>query len=537
MRIYRGVLLVAALSLVRLASAATDPATVDVKALAENGAKSLQKLRSTSATWTVANTLSSGSVLQVSVVRAADKERTVVSIHHGGKRVEIVRIVSRDGLWYVTDRNGSSKYRPYEAPADNPIIYSVMDRSEPRFISAADQLPDGKLEGIDRNIATFRRSFPPAQAAQMKAALEQLKLIPEKSGQPLTADAQAQMTFMSDLLAHGVPFRIDLTTGQLVDFGTDKLRTRVTDFRFLHEVPENEFDVDGEHWQDFSDDPTAGNLDDLVMIEHAPGIKVGMKNYELDGRLMDVKTGRFRRIPFPGGAVLPGCFLKDRRSVVVNGLDSENGSLRPYRLDLKTRKCDPLGGPLLDSGSTLGADLSPDGKTVVVTHVDPAAGMLNFQICLIDLATGKAKPLGKPHDTFFVNWTADGQHLALLSRTPKNWLSPSVGTLALMDMDGKLTELRKGEMPVLLADRQTTLFQDADTDLWHTCDLRGQNVKLYADGLKGYGFPSPAPDGKRLLMMHFIPGKLPEPIILPIGESQGRAITDVGGLWASPQWR
>jgi hypothetical protein len=80
------------------------------------------------------------------------------------------------------------------------------------------------------------------------------------------------------------------------------------------------------------------------------------------------------------------------------------------------------------------------------------------------------------------------------------------------------------------------LFQDRDSDLWNTCDLTGQNVKLFAGGLKGYGFPAPAPDGKRILMMHFSPGQLPQPTILKIGESQGNVITKVGGLWGEPAW-
>ena len=36
-------------------------------------------------------------------------------------------------------------------------------------------------------------------------------------------------------------------------------------------------------------------------------------------------------------------------------------------------------------------------------------------------------------------------------------------------------------------------------------------MKPYADGLKGYGFPAPSPDGKRLSMMRFQPGKRPSP--------------------------
>jgi Tol biopolymer transport system component len=198
-----------------------------------------------------------------------------------------------------------------------------------------------------------------------------------------------------------------------------------------------------------------------------------------------------------------------------------------------------LGHPELDTGLTLFGDVSPDGKTVVVNHLDAAANgsILNSQLFLIDLASGHAKPVGKPMDTAFVNWTADGQHLVLVIRKTKDLNSVPDSLLATMDMDGHVTELRPGDTPALLADRQTILFEDRDTKLWNTCDLQGQNVKLFADGLKGYGFPAPAPDGKRILMMHFSPGALPEPVLLNIGESAGRVITQVGGLWGEPAWR
>jgi len=106
-----------------------------------------------------------------------------------------------------------------------------------------------------------------------------------------------------------------------------------------------------------------------------------------------------------------------------------------------------------------------------------------------------------------------------------------------MDMEGKVTVLRSGNAPALLADRQTILFEDSETRLWHTCDLQGKNDELFGDGMKGYGFPAVAPDGKRILMMHFKTGALPEPMVLPVGKGEGEVITHVGGLWGMPSWR
>jgi len=50
--------------------------------------------------------------------------------------------------------------------------------------------------------------------------------------------------------------------------------------------------------EDYADDPTTGDLMDLVMIGHAGVWRPGAKGREIEGRLLDLKTGRCRRIPF-----------------------------------------------------------------------------------------------------------------------------------------------------------------------------------------------------------------------------------------------
>lgn len=536
MRTYLALAAALVFSVAPSAAAPADPQQVDLKALVETGAKTLQRLRTTPASWSVSNTLPSGAVITVSVLRAGEKQRTVFTVDSGGQRVEVLRLISRDGLWYATDRAGSYKHRPFEVPVETPFIYLCLSRAEPMFVTEEHPILGDKLESVDANVATFRQPLPPEKAGPLQALVEGMEASAREGGRPLTPEARRQTTAILDMLAKGTSTRVDLSTGRIMEYGTERLRSRVTDFRFLPQVEEREFAVEGRQWQDYSDDPTAGNLEDLVMIGHHPGVQPGAKKYDLDGRLMDVRTGRFRRIPFQGGVVMPGCFLRDRRSVVVTGLDPETGAVRSYQIDLKTRQSRALGGALLESGVTLGADLSPDGRTVAVLHLDPSGNLLRSQVCLIDLATGDAKPLGKPMDTAFVSWTADGR-LVLLHRQYKDPDSPAVTSLAVMDMQGTVTVLRRGNHPVPLADRQTILFEDPDTRLWYTCDLKGKNVKLFADGLKGYGFPAPAPDGKRILMMRFNPPALPEPVVLEVGQPEGRVITRTAGLWGIPTWR
>jgi WD40-like Beta Propeller Repeat len=92
-------------------------------------------------------------------------------------------------------------------------------------------------------------------------------------------------------------------------------------------------------------------------------------------------------------------------------------------------------------------------------------------------------------------------------------------------------------MPVLLNDGKTILFEDTKNRTGQTCGLDGGDLKPYAGGLTSYGFPSPAPDGKRIIMMHFRQGSAPEPTVFTIGEKDGKPALTAPGLRATPAWR
>ena len=343
---------------------------------------------------------------------------------------------------------------------------------------------------------------------------------------------------MKDLLDHGVETRVDLGSGMIVRYGSVQRLTRVVDFRWRDRVDPADFAVEGRRWEDFTDDPTAGDRDELVMIGHAGVWRPGMRSSETDGRLLDLKSGRYRRIPFRGGQVMPGCFLPGRTRVAVTGLDATgDGAMGLYEVDLKTGANRRLGGDLLAGGFALFPSLSPDGRTLAVLHKGAEERRLNSQVCLVDVKTGAARRLGEPNDLAFLSWRPDGRGLVLLVRVPDAEKSRLVDTIARLDLDGTLTNLREGSMPAVLADGRRILFKDSQAGTWHTCNLDGQDVKPYADGLEGYGFPAPAPDGKRLMMMRFQPGQAPVPVVLPIDAGQGKPATTAAGLWAMPAWR
>jgi hypothetical protein len=263
----------------------------------------------------------------------------------------------------------------------------------------------------------------------------------------------------------------------------------------------------------------------------------GMAKPEADGRLLDVRTGRHRRIPFRGAVSEPGCLLKDRTGVLVTGLAPEGGALGLYEVDLRTGANRRLGGELLAGGFTLSPALSPDGRTAAVLHQGASQRLLETQVCLVDLGTGDAKPLGNPRDFGPVSWLPDGRGLLTVDRKDVGASKPPLSTISRLDLDGRLTPLREGSSPVVLGDGKTVLFEDAGSRTWQTCDLGGGDVKPYAGGMNGHTFPAPSPDGRRLLMMHFRQSQAPEPMVFRRGENEGKPATTAPGLWAHPARR
>ena len=181
--------------------------------------------------------------------------------------------------------------------------------------------------------------------------------------------------------------------------------------------------------------------------------------------------------------------------------------------------------------------LSPDGTTLAVQHNGMRGRILETQMHLIDLATNKARPIGEPHDMAFASWLPDGSGLVLTVRRPGATPDTTIEGIARMDLDGRVTPIRDGDMPTLVGDGRTILYRDHDSRLWRTCGLDGKDDKPYADGLPGYAFPALSPDGRRLVMMGVGPGQAPMPTLFKLGESAGRPLTKGPGLWGWPAWR
>ena len=513
--------------------AAPDPA-----ALVRSGRATLERLQTESASWTVTSESPAGPRFIAEVETTPEMRRIALSIELQGRRTEFARVIQRDSAWYVTQPGRAGKYRPYEAPLDFLTGYLYLTRADLFVLVEEKATVPWTYTGTKAGVATYRSRVPERTRRLLETAMADYEASVRAKSRPAASPELTRVYVgVKDLLARGIEMRVDVASGVLLQYGAAQRQSRVSDFHWRDRIDPGDFAVDGQNWEDNTDDPTAGDLGDLVMIGHSPLWRPGTPAHDTEGRLLDLKSGRYRRIPFQGAQVLPGCFLAGRTRVAVSGLDatSDDGGLGLYEVDLKTGANRRLGGALLTGGFTLFPVLSPDGKTLAVLHKGAAEHRLDSQICLVDVQTGTARRLGEPHDMAFPSWLPDGRGLILLVRVPDVAKNRLIDTIARLDLDGKLTNLREGSMPVVLGDGRRILFKHSDT--WHTCNLDGKDVKPYADSLKGYGFPAPAPDGKRILMMRFETGKAPVPLVLPIDGSIGKPATTAPGLWAMPGWR
>lgn len=510
--------------------------------LARKGAGSVQRLARETVSWRATHRLRGGVSIQVEVLSSPGKRRWIATAVAAGKSEEAFRLTERDGLWYVVEHDHAGKYRPYEVPFQFPNAYAWILRSDLRCVTTPEQATAlGTHEGTSDGIATYRTPLGPEESRQIASTLGQietaLKQAPEGSKR---AELDRLAGDLRDLLDKGVSTRVELQQGLVVARGAAQFRTEVTDFAWREPVAEGDFDVQDRPWEDRTDDPTQGSRNDLAMIGYAAAWRPGMPSLDTEGCLIDVTTGRYRRIPFQGFGLLPGCFLKDRRKVIVCGMTGEQAGIGLFEIDLKTGANRRLGGEALAAGCTLFPALSEDGTTLAVLHKGAAMPILDNQVFLVSVETGEARAIGKPFDNAMLSWFPDGKSLLLVSREPGEApQKPQVSTICRMDLQGNLTPIRKGMSPILLKGGSSILYKDQDDSLFYTCDLRGEKATLVADGLKRFAFPSLSPEGERLLITRYPDQKAgaPQPVLLRIGERDGTPITMEPGLWAVPVWR
>ncbi|MBN1917507.1 MAG: hypothetical protein JW889_06325 [Verrucomicrobia bacterium] len=496
--------------------------------------ETMARLEETGARWTVIILVKQRAEAQVDVVHYRGQRKSTIAFRMGETSAPLLEIIDRDGGWYVKEREGAfGRYRPYEAPFFLATAYALLDKGE-LFVAPPDLSSLGTLEGVADGVAHFRQPLPNEGKRLMREMLSQLDAVADEVGQ--SAEMEATRKSLKDLLEYGIPCHVDLDTGILIKHGSLDLQVRIERFEWLESVPDDAFTLHGEY-PDHTSDPTTGDLNAWVMIGHSGTWRPTMEhNTDADIRLLNVRTGELRRVPFLGATALPGCFLKDRKRVVVTGVMSGRMGLGLYEVDLSTGENRELGGEVLANGFCFDPCVSPDGKLIAVKFMKTPNPTRPSQIYVVDVKSGDARKIGEIVGGIHLTWMPDGKHVLMMREEFVDWRKTSVGTICTMAFDGTIEDIREGEWPVLIGDSKI-MFTPRGERVWHTCNLDGSNVKILGDGLGDYGFPTVSPSGTYLLMMGFGGPRGPRPTLIKVGESSGREAVELGGLWAFPAWQ
>lgn len=461
--------------------------------------------------------------LRVDQLVSGELRRVNFSIQRGEALSRIAVLVERPDRWELITGPGEAQVtRPWEAELPYPLLYSLLGRSRAQVVT--ERLFDkARFVRRDGRLAEYAMPHEPAQKAQLEHALELV------SSLPASPKRDAQLQSLRTKL-EGKRLVVDVDTGLIVSVGAPE-PTMVQSWEAIETVPDGAFDVStsGEP----PAPPSAESLAHSLLVSHQPNWKPGAKESDLDTLLLDVDTGAVRRVPVRGGISMPGGFLPGRTKAVVS-VTGPDGSIRPVEVDFVTGGNRPLGGEALGPGQAMFPTAAPDGRTVAVSLVGGGPSVLDFQLVLIDLATDAVTKVGEPMDHAFVSWLPKSDGLVLLRRFG-DANAEKKHVIGRLSLTGEWTPIIEGDHPVLLADGKTILFLDAKRK-WNTCGLNGRNVKPFGDGFDGYFAPSPAPDGKRLVMMHVEDGT-PRPVIVDLATKKVRPATELGGLFAWPAWR
>lgn len=510
---------------------------VQLSELARAGRATQEALETRAAFWTLAFEADGGELIGVDVDSAPPLRRWSVWINRDDEQKVMLRIVEREGVWYVTENGKRTKCRPYEAPSLLPILYTYLARSElPLFVDAEAEIK--KVDGRDGDCVILRTAVPEASRKRFEEGVAKFEALKKARGVEPPAQVREGHANVVRMLEEGVEVHVNEQTGVVEQDGVLGRRVWLVDFDWW-DPPNEEFDVEGMEWVDETASllDTCRSVDDLIMITRQPLWMKGQETGESELLLMDIRSGRTRRVPFVFGIATKGCFSADRRRVYVPGHVPDEGAISIFEIDLATGAHRRLGSPDLKQGTVLSPELSPDGAYLTVIQLNQGSGLLENQVHIVEVASGRSKPIGRPLDTAGATWLPNREGLILVSRESADLDLPSVGTICRMDLWGNVTAIRKGEHPMVLGDSRRILFQDAATDAWQTCSVSGDGVRTVGDGLKDFGFPTVSPDGRYLIMMRFSDEKAPVPYAINLETGRMKALAVGGGMWSRPSWQ
>jgi Tol biopolymer transport system component len=271
-------------------------------------------------------------------------------------------------------------------------------------------------------------------------------------------------------------------------------------------------------------------------VAHDPSAVDG-NNSAVDPRIgvLQLDTGIITRLPIPAIGGLNGCFLVGRTNVLavyedvagVSGLgliDLATGAFTGIELDSETLF---IGPPVM----------SPDSKTAaLLCRRENADSVLQFQLHMLDLGKRTLTPIGKPGSLGApYSWLPDGKGIVMKRFLPADMDAVQPRMLCVMRLDGTLTDIGIGDMP-LVVPHQRMILHEGDNREWYLSDLTGKKLRKYSNGMKGYGGPAISPDGKEVLWLQFSSDELPKLWLFPFESDRGKPVKIGEGFAGHPVW-
>lgn len=502
----------------------------DLEALRAAASRTEARLAKEFARWTLLFPTRQGAQVEVEVVRTPFATRRLIRLRLPDRPArEVLRVIEREGAWYISEAGGARGiYAPRTAPFLFSRAYRYLDAAELPLVRG----PLGRSAGREDQRLLFRRPLTTFQRQGLERLAASLK---QRQGLRRTPQVEARLRQALHALEEGERVLVDPELGLEVEFGPPDFRARLAGFQWVTDLDLGVFATEGPVLVDQRQAAGApAEPEEWVQLAHAGLWRPGMRRIDLDLREVELRSGRVRRpeLSLPTG--LPGPHLGEGARLVRS---SDSHGLGLYRVDAEglARR---LGGSALRSGACQASALSPDGKTIAVLHVrDAERGQA--QLTLIELAGERVRRIGVPfHAGETLSWFPDGKALLVSRRERILPDSPPYSAILRVEVHGgRFKELRRGDAPVFLAGERI-LYRDK-RGRWHTCDLKGRDVKSLGDGLSEHSSPAPGPRGERLLMIEAT-REGPRPVVVEAktGKSTPLPLDEIQrqGLWGLPRW-
>lgn len=446
-------------------------------------------------------------------------------------------VISHDGFWYVDDGKTLLKYREFEAPLPFGGLLVLLNQSDLSFLLETEGVQIEEQESQKHSGIALRIPLSETQRSNFQSMLKkmnELSAMLASNGRDIPKSQADNLKSIEDVLQRGLPVRVDLQTGAILYSAAAPGRTiEWSDIAWDLDVKSFTHEVQTRKWTDRSSPIQETDLPNLVQIGWDRNWRPGVPPGDPDLMLLNVVTHEVRRVPFPFGSALAGCFSPDRKNIYLTGTNMVDASLQIFQVNLLTGETSLVGDEPMRQGMWMVPTASPDGRYLAAAQF-MAGSALKSQIHVIDLETQTSRPIGEPLDVASLSWNPDGQSLIGTVRHTTSLSEVPIAKVTEIRLDGSVTELASGSFSVLLPSLNRILYKSKEGKL-NTCKLDGSDEETFDVGDTELGFPAPSNDG-RLMMMKFEKGKAPVPCLIDIKTRKTTPLPLQPGLWSTPRW-